>query len=336
MEAKARQSNFELCRLVSILLVMFLHTTQQSLGNDVSFGVQLLEGFTIIGVNVFVMITGYFSATPKKTSLLNIAFICLFWMIVKTVCGYALHQGFDFKNLFFITSSNWFIASYITLLFFTPILNVFCEKAGKKLLYGVVIALLALEIWFDLLPPYPEVGLGSQYGYSVFSFAVFYLLARAIRLYGLPGWFKKLSLLIYIICSVSMACMAYILVHTGHIGSVGLVYAYTNPLVILSSVAFLMMFERMNIQSGFINYLAKSTLACLLGHTAIFSVYTEQFRYLYEHFSGVGIVAYWVLAVVLVFVASIIIDQLRLLIWNPMNKYLKTHIKTDNIFNYGI
>lgn len=66
MESIKRQSNIELCRLVSILLVMILHTTHQSLGTDVSLGIQMLEGFTIIGVNVFVLITGYFSATLKK------------------------------------------------------------------------------------------------------------------------------------------------------------------------------------------------------------------------------------------------------------------------------
>lgn len=73
-----RQSNIELCRLISILLVMVLHTTYQSLGFDVSLAINLVEGFTLIGVNVFIMITGYFSATPKKISLLNLAFICFF------------------------------------------------------------------------------------------------------------------------------------------------------------------------------------------------------------------------------------------------------------------
>ena len=81
-----RQSNIELCRLVSILLVMLLHTTNESLGDNMSFGALLLEGITIIGVNVFILITGYFSATPKKTSLFNLAFICFFWMILTVVC----------------------------------------------------------------------------------------------------------------------------------------------------------------------------------------------------------------------------------------------------------
>ena len=123
-----RQSNIELCRLISILLVMLVHTTGQSLGHDVSFGVHLLEGFSIIGVNVFILITGYFSASPKKTSLVNIAFICFFWMLVKVVCRYCIGEELNYKHAFFITSSNWFIPSYIALLFVAPILNSFCNS----------------------------------------------------------------------------------------------------------------------------------------------------------------------------------------------------------------
>lgn len=72
--ATQRQSNIELCRLLSILLVMLVHTTHSPLVDLNSIGELLLEGFSIIGVNVFVLITGYFSTTPKKTSLINLSF----------------------------------------------------------------------------------------------------------------------------------------------------------------------------------------------------------------------------------------------------------------------
>ncbi len=329
-----RQSNIELCRLASILLVMLVHTTGQSLGHNVSFGVHLLEGFSIIGVNVFILITGYFSASPKKTSLINLAFICFFWMLVKVVCRYYFGEGINHKYAFFITSSNWFIPSYIALLFVAPMLNSFCNFVRKKILWVGVASLLLIELWFDWLPPFPAVKLGTQNGYSVFSFMILYLMARAIRLYGLPRWFKKACPLIYIMCSFILAMVAHAFVRSGHLEIVrfSFWFAYTNPLVILSSVAFLMMFEQLHVQSKFINHIAKSTLACLLGHTAIFFLYTKQFRFLYEHFDGLLIVGYWALAIMIVFVSSVLVDQLRLLLWRPMNNWLKNHIKTDLIF----
>lgn len=330
---KERQSNMELCRLASILLVMLVHTTYVTLGTDVSYGVMLLEGFSIIGVNVFILLTGYFSASPKKNNLINLAFICLFWMVVRVICRYAFGEPLDYKYAFFITSSNWFIASYIGLLFLCPILNSFCKLVNNRVLWGGVIILILLEIWFDWLPPRPFVRWGVQGGYSVLSFAILYLLARAIRLYGLPNWFKKLSPLIYIGCSFSFATMMYVLVKSGHgsPGKVEWVMAYINPIVILSSVAFLTMFEQLKIRSKFVNYIAKSTLACLFGHVAIIFLYKKQFIFLYENFAGVELVGYWALSIFIVFWASIAIDQIRLLLYKPIEKLMKKYIKNNEI-----
>lgn len=330
---KERQSNFELCRLASILLVMLVHTTYTTLGSNICFGVLLLEGFSIIGVNVFVMLTGYFSTSPKKSNLINLAFICLFWMIVRVGILYAFGEPLKFKYAFFITSSNWFIPSYIGLLFLTPMLNSFCDSANKRSLVGGAIILIVLEIWFNWLPPTPVVKWGIQNGYSVLSFAILYLLARAIRLYGLPNWFKKASPLIYVGCSVVFAIMMYTLINTGHDSPriVKWCAAYSNPIVILSSVAFLMMFEQIKIQSKFINHIAKSTLAVLLGHSAIFFLYQKQFIYIYNHFSGIKVVYYWALAITIVFCASIAIDQLRILLYSPVEKWMKHKIKNNEI-----
>lgn len=330
--AKERQTNIELCRLASILLVMLVHTTSQSLGTDMNFGARLLEAFSIIGVNVFILITGYFSASPKKTNLVNLAFICLFWMFVKVALRYTLGKPLGIRYVFFITSSNWFIPSYIGLLFLTPTLNAFCNTVSKRELWSVVITLFLIEMWFDWLPPYPAVMIGTQKGYSVFSFAILYLLARAIKLYGLPNWFERWSFVIYLACSSVLAIIAQALVWLGYANKNNLWFAYTNPIIIISSVAFLMMFMRMSIQSKVINHIAKSTLAVLLGHSAIFFLYTKQFKYLYDKFSGLQIVAYWVLAIAVVFWASIAIDQIRLLLYKPIENLMKARIKNNNIF----
>lgn len=329
--AKERQSNFELCRLASILLVMLVHTTSQSLGKDMNLATRLLEGFSVVGVNVFVLLTGYFSATPKKTNLLNLAFICFFWMIVKVICRYECGEPIGIRQLFFVTSSNWFIASYIGLLFFAPILNLFSNSVGKKTLLGGAILLLLFEMWFDWLPPYPGVKIGANNGYSVLSFIVLYLLARAIKLFGIPEWFMKLSPIIYVFCSIILGVASQFLAILGH-DAPGLCYSYINPIVIISSVAFLMMFERLKIQSIFINHIAKSTLAVLLGHSAIFFLYTKQFKYIYDNFSGFQLVCYWTFAIVIVFCSSVMIDQLRLIMYKPIERFLKAKIKNNFLF----
>lgn len=292
--AAARQSNIELCRIASILLVILVHSTFQSIGWDYSsFGILLLAAFSIIGVNVFVLITGYFSAEPKKISLANLLFICLFWMIIRVVVYFFFGQTVNWRNLFFVTRSNWFIPSYLCLLFIAPVLNSFCASASKRVLLGVTLSLFFFEIWFDLLPPHPAVSLGSQRGYSVLSFIGLYLLARFIRLYGVPHWFRKGSFAIYLFCSIFLGVLALLLIRLGH-PETRLLYSYSNPIIICSAISFLVTFEKMPMKENrVINHVAKSTLAVLLGQSAISFLYAEQFRFLITHHSGLKILFLW-------------------------------------------
>lgn len=328
-----RLSNIELCRIVSIVLVMFIHTTFQSIGWDCSSpGILLLAALSIVGVNVFVLITGFFSAEPKKVSLANLLFICFFWMVVKIAIRYAFGQSVTWQNLFFVTKSNWFIPAYLCLLFFTPVLNAFCNTSNKRVLLGVVLALFFFEVWFDLLPPHPSVLLGSQKGYSVLSFIALYLLARYIHLYNVPNWLRKGSFSVYLITSIILTVAALFCIRIGH-PMTRVIYAYSNPLVILSSVSFFLMFERLPIKENkVINHIAKSSLSVLLAHSAIFFLYSKQFRFLYNELTLMRMIAFWVLAIVIVFVASIAMDQVRLLLWKPINYMLHKQIKNNNLF----
>lgn len=329
----ARQSNIELCRIVSIVMVILVHTTFQSLGWDCSsFGILLLAAFSIIGVNVFVLITGYFSTEPKKISLANLLFICFFWMIIRIVIHYSFGLPVGWRDYFFVTKSNWFIPSYLCLLFFTPVLNSFCNSADKSVLLGVTMALFFCEIWFDLLPPHPRVLLGSQRGYSVLSFLALYLLARYIRLYGVPQWFWNNSLFVNLLCTFLLGGGSFFLLKIG-LPVTRLVYSYSNPVVIFSAISFLLTFEKIHMEENrVINHIAKSTLAVLMGQSAISLFYTNQFRYLFTHFSTAKMIVFWVLSITVVFVSSVAVDQIRLLIWNPIDRLLRIHIKRNELF----
>jgi hypothetical protein len=316
---------------------MIVHTTFQSVGWDCSsFGFLLLAAFSIVGVNVFVLIAGYFSAEPKKISLANLLFICLFWMIIRVAVDYSFGQTVTWRNLFFVTRSNWFIPAYLCLLFFAPVLNSFSVSASKRVLLGVTLSLFFFEIWFDLLPPHPAVPLGSQRGYSVLSFIALYLLARFIRLYGVPQWFRKRSFTIYLLCSLLLSTIALLFIEFGH-PKTRILYAYSNPIIVLSAISFLITFEKMPLKENrVINHFAKSTLAVLLGHSAILFLYTGQFRFLITHYSGLKVVFLWGGVVLIVFFSSILLDQLRLLIWTPIENKLRQVIKRNELFSYGI
>lgn len=187
-------------------------------------------------------------------------------------------------------------------------------------------------MYFDWIPPRPTANIGAQNGYSAFSFAILYLLARCIRLHGLPKWFKKSSLFIYVGCSLVVGLMEHVFCISGHVDMEAMPMYYDNPLVIISSVAFLSMFECINLDSKVVNHLAKSTLGVLLGHTAIFSLYQSNFKYIYTNFDGFKVIFLWSLSIIAVYAVCVFIDQIRLLLWTPLKRIVQERIKDDYFY----
>lgn len=88
MTLESRLSNFELLRCIAMFLVLMVHADFYSLGapeitniRDISLGdiVQLLiQGISIVCVNVFVLISGWFGIRPNIKSFANFIFQCSF------------------------------------------------------------------------------------------------------------------------------------------------------------------------------------------------------------------------------------------------------------------
>lgn len=216
----------------------------------------------------------------------------------------------------------------------------------KYSLGGILILLLLYEIWFGYLPAMAQIEPGFNHGYSVISFAVIYLLARYIRLYGIAKWIRKSSLTIYVICSVFIGFEAYILLYrySGSVHNVSnvinfIAYSYCNPLVILSSVAFFLTFEKMEI--GYlkvINSVAQSVLAVLLIHSS--STLNPQMKLyfrniLYEGNYGGIVVFLWVLGILGIFIISILIDSVRIYFYKLVGQWLvaKANLLVNKISN---
>ena len=85
-------------------------------------------------------------------------------------------------------------------------------------------------------------------------------------------------------------------------------------------------------ENSVINHIAKSTLPVLLAHSAVFFLYTKQFRYIFSHFSLAKMIVFWVLAIAVAFVSSVAVDQIRLLLWSPIEKFLRRHITKNELF----
>lgn len=333
--SKNRQSNIELCRIAAIFMVMLLHSDFQVFGwpkslDDTSVGLILLESFCIIAVNVFLLITGFFSTKPKVNSIINLFYICLFVGIFKVLFDLYMGNPISWKRWFFFTRSNWFIPTYLGLVLFSPILNAFCEKASKKALSTCIVILLGYETYMAFFPAMPQIPIGFEHGCSVLSFMILYLIGRYICLYGVPNYISRFSTLIYIGCSVLLAIIEFVALKL-NLGEYSMyLYDYTNPLIIFASICFFLSFSKYDIGSNnIINHLSKSVLSVLLIHASgtAMRYINPHYEYMYNQFSGITLFLLWGLTVFILFIFSVCVDQIRLWSYKSISKYLFKHDK---------
>ncbi|MBR6937679.1 MAG: acyltransferase family protein [Prevotella sp.] len=327
-----RQTNIELCRIISIIFVILVHSDFAVFGypktlSDTNIPLLLLESFTIIGVNVFVLITGYFSVNIKKSSLINLGYICVFYATLRIFFNILTDNPISLKDFLFISRSNWFIPCYLGLLFFSPALNALCEHLSRQSLKLVLTFMFFYEAYWGFVD-FPTLNVGFNRGYSVLSFMVLYIIARYIKLYGVQIKWKLWSGTIYCICSIILTMLAYLVLYLGYGQLTYKLYAYSNPLIIISSISFFLSFEKFQLKKiKIVNYIAKSVLAVLLIHAGspVFGFLRDNYQYLYANYCGTTIFFLWILSVFFTFVFSVLIDQIRLFSYNYLYRFINNH-----------
>ncbi|MBB4036343.1 surface polysaccharide O-acyltransferase-like enzyme [Dysgonomonas hofstadii] len=170
-------------------------------------------------------------------------------------------------------------------------------------------------------------------GYNVMNFIFLYFIGRFIAMHTLNVTTTKRQFLylgIYILCSVIST--VFIITKSSDIHSItNRFYIYNSPVVFISAISFFLFFRTLKFKNRFINWIAKSALAVYLIHENRF---VKEHLYGYIKESTAGIDTEWMLAVrllfygVVVFAACIVIDNVRFVITNPVEKFINK-IKWD-------
>ena len=338
LRSPARVSNFELLRLLAMLLILILHANfltfrfpssevlhSQPLG---ALGWIWSEALAIVGVNVFVLISGYFGIRLRIKGMVSLLFQAAFYTVGIYLSIVALgiepFQSGELRSALMPLdrSKEWFLPTYLSLMIFAPLLNAFVQRQSEQRLRHYLIFFFVLSTLLGLLSDQLEV----KDGYSLFSFAGIYLLGRYFRLHpeGLRRYKTSTFAAIYLGLSFvqSLALFSYGYTSGQSIIASPITYkflSYVSPLNILTAAALFLAFSRLKIESRAINWIASSTFAVYLIHCngRLLGYYTGYIHGLSEHPVGVflGMVAGFIL---LVFTGSILIDKVRLLLWNKV------------------
>lgn len=194
IEKKERQSNFELLRIIAIIMIIAHHFAYHS---DMQFDTtvislnrlwtQLLFYGGHVGLDMFVLISGYFLIDSKRLNLAKIARIWLMMFsysvgiyLFISITGIEVEFFDEIKNWSFTPAARgiWpFASAYLGLMFLYPFVNYFVRSISKEV-YRVLMIIL-LTLW-SVIPTVTTFDMGSNY---LLWMITLYLLSGYIKLY---------------------------------------------------------------------------------------------------------------------------------------------------------
>lgn len=345
-QREGRQSGFELLRIVAMIFILILHvdhlsfgfpSTQEIAASPFSAFLRTwLETIAVVAVNTFVLISGYFGIRLRADRFMGLLFQSVFYImgvyLVLVAIGWEVFSVAHFARCLspLDPSGGWFIPVYIGLMLLSPILNTFVAQTGEKNLLGVIMALLLMQSVFGWGIDHLKVSAG----YSLFSFILLYLIGQYIRLY--PETFAtkgktSLYLGIYLGIALLNALIPYLAStlpllfpsaprNLGNNGTItAITLAYSSPLNIIGAVCLFITFSRLKIQSHLINWVASSVLAVYLIHCNehLIHHFIAFVRQLSLYPTGTFLV-YLLGFLIVVFIGSILIDQVRKILWGAI------------------
>lgn len=266
---RERQSNMELLRIVSMMMVLAVHLDGASLGlpdlggNPAGATARdwwrlAVEALAITGVNCFTMISGYFGIRLTVRGAVRFLLMCAFYSVgiysvLAPLAGSFTWQGWAESWLVLTHTDLWYVPAYFMLMIVSPVLNAGLDSLGRRQ-YAWLLALSALlTVWAGWW-------WGRAFnptGYTAWQLVLVYAVARYVRRFGRRPR-RRVSAVVFVaatLCIVADACY-----------DLPRAYAYNSPFVLVATVALFMLFRGMEFRSAFVNRMASGAFAVYLIH----------------------------------------------------------------------
>lgn len=213
----------------------------------------VLNSVVVTGVNLFVMISGWFGIRRVWKPMVRLVVECAMFGAVALGMSLALwhicpidhvdgtwNWGRLWQSIKF--TNWWFIVHYLMLVLAAPLLEAGMKNIEQRTFERVLVAFLVLNFVFGFAWGYVNAN-----GYNVVNFVMMYLLARYMRLYPNTVANKIIfrhSIPIIIICA-GITALIFLADAPSHMpGHSSMAWHYNSPLVVLESMAIFALFAR--------------------------------------------------------------------------------------------
>ena len=325
-----------------MLLVLVVHANFLSLSEPthletiespiISFSRYLIQSLSIVCVNVFILISGYFGIRTNLKKISSLLYQVYFWIFFIHFILNVLHLE-ENRNIgewisSFLLFDYWFIRAYIILYIISPVLNTFIINSSPKKISNFLISFFLLQTVYCF---YRDSF--YQIGYSPISFIGLYVLARYIRLYP-PQWCLlniKYDFVFYLLSAFLLSSIEFIQ-NRFSILNTFYHYGYSHPIVIASSIFLFLAFSKIQFSNSTINFIGASSLAVYLFHchgSILHTYYCTQIMQWFKSQDTINFIIYTIGFIILVYVGAILIDKLRLYTWDFFVKVVALFKKTN-------
>lgn len=364
---KIKQSNFELMRIISMFFIVLYHVIYhgQTLNNTngtILLILQFIICITLVHVNSFILITGYFQYDKKfkLKKFMQIFTLAYFYKIIIYIIGICLKFAtinyidiFNTLNPFYIP--YWYIACYLILYLLSPFLNTLIKNIDQKNHKNLILILI---LCFSFAPFFSNQAVGTNNGLTVIQFIIMYFIGAYLHKYPInqSKYFKncsknKIQLTLFVATifflfinfitynfgTILENNPSYLLQYFGHLITENYI-RYNFIFVILQSVCYFLWFSTLNIKSKFINYISSLTLGIYLIHEYYLirgNIYYKWFNLDNPELLASKILIIKVIIVaIIIFVGCAIIDIIRQLIFKFIRKRKISQKISNKFYNY--
>ncbi|MBD5528340.1 MAG: acyltransferase family protein [Lachnospiraceae bacterium] len=337
---KKRIASIELLRILAMMMVVMLHYLSKgelltSLTEEFdasSYIAWLLEAFSIVAVNVYMLISGYFLVDSgfKLKRLVQLVCQVLFYSLlippVLLAAGILRPEQVTVYRLLQYAlpgqmAHYWFITAYLIMYLLSPVLAAGARALSQKQLRNtIVLLLLFFSVSKSVLPVQLEV---DNLGYDGLWFICVFLTAAYMRLYGIPFLQKGRRAALYYLGSCALIYgltlgVRLFYLKTGRLGHfIHAPYDYNHILNLFAAISLFYTFSQWKLSGEkfigkVILRVAPYTLGVYLLHEHV------ELRTLWPRWLGAGTQSSpWALApraicsVLAVFAVGILVDMAR-------------------------
>ena len=270
---KIKQSNMELLRIISMLMIIALHFLGHGkILNSVSKGTityyiaWTFETISYISVNLYILISGYFliDSKFKISKVIKLFFEVLFYSLIIYAFMLIFNiEVFNTKILLkvctpIISNQYWFVTRYILMYILSPFMNKLINTLNKKEHKNFCFLLVFLCCFVNVI----YVILNKGYyliSNNIIWFIVLYIIGAYIKKYDINISTKR-GITYYINILITMLLSRFIpeiLLRNSNINILkkapNLFYNYSSILVFLMSLIVFLLFKNIKIENKIIN-----------------------------------------------------------------------------------